>query len=51
MNPPKPQKVVLLVLAFLLVAAWALVISIAVVVSQTMLDALGLIVDLAAISP
>lgn len=51
MNTPKPQKVVLPVLALLLAGAWALVLSIAISVSETMLKTLELIVDLAAISP
>lgn len=51
MNPPKPQKVVLIVLSALLLGAWALVLTIAVAVSQTMMDALALIIELAAISP
>ena len=51
MEPTKPQKVVLLVLAAFMVCSWALVIWIATVVTQTALDTLAYIVDLAQYSP
>jgi hypothetical protein len=51
MNPPKPQKVVLLILAALLLGAWALIIYMATIVTQSMLDTLSYIVDLAQLSP
>ena len=47
METPKPAKIVLLVLVALLAAAWALIIWVAKVVSQTMLDTLSYIVELA----
>jgi len=51
MEPTKPQKVVLLVLAAIMVCAWALIIWIATVVTQTALETLQYIVDLAQYSP
>jgi hypothetical protein len=51
MNPTKPAKTVLLVLAFLLVAAWGLIIWIATEVTRTALETLSYIVDLAQMSP
>lgn len=51
MEPAKPQKVVLIVLAGLMVFAWALVIWIATVVTRTALETLAYIVDLAQYSP
>lgn len=51
MEPTKPQKVVLLFLAGVLVLAWALIIWIATVVTQTMLETLSYIVDLAQMTP
>jgi hypothetical protein len=51
MNPPKPQKIVLAVLAALLVAGWALIIWIATVVTHTALETLAYIVDLAQYTP
>lgn len=51
MEPAKPQKVVLVVLAAFMVCSWALVIWIATIVTQTALDTLSYIVDLAQYSP
>lgn len=51
MNPAKPQKVVLLVLAALLVGAWALIIFVAIQVTQTALETLSYIVELAQMTP
>lgn len=51
MEPTKPQKVVLLVLAVFMVCAWALVIWIATVVTQTALETLSYIVELAQYTP
>lgn len=51
MSTYKPQKVALIALAVALVIAWAIVINIAIVISETMLQTLELIVELAAISP
>lgn len=51
MEPTKPQKVVLLVLAAFMVASWALIIWIATVVTQTALETLQYIVDLAQYTP
>lgn len=47
MEPTKPAKSVLIILFTLLVAAWALVIWVATVVSQTMVETLTYIVELA----
>lgn len=43
----KPQKVVVAVLLALLAGAWALVIFVATIVTQTMLDTLSYIIELA----
>ena len=51
MEPTKPQKVVFVILAAFMLCAWALVIWIATVVTQTALDTLAYIVDLAQYSP
>jgi len=51
MEPAKPQKIVLVVLAALMVFAWALVIWIATVVTRTALETLAYIVELAQYSP
>ena len=51
MDTPKPQKVVLLVLAALLVGAWALIIWVAIQVTQTALETLSYIVELAQMTP
>jgi hypothetical protein len=51
MNPTKPARIVLLVLAGLLVAAWALIIWVAMQVTQTALETLAYIVDLAQYTP
>lgn len=51
MEPTKPQKIVLLVLAAFMIAAWALIIWIATVVTQTALETLQYIVDLAQMTP
>ena len=47
MDPSKPQKVVLLILGALMLVAWALIIWIATIVTQTMLETLAYIVELA----
>jgi hypothetical protein len=46
MDPTKPEKILLLFLAGILVAAWAIIIWVATVVTQTMLSTLQYIVDL-----
>jgi len=51
MEPAKPQKIVLAVLAALMLFAWALVIWIATVVTRTALETLAYIVDLAQYTP
>lgn len=51
MKPLKPAVGVLVFLALLMVACWALIIWMAVVVSETLLNMLGYIVDLAAMTP
>lgn len=51
MEPTKPQKAVLVALAGIMVAAWALIIWIATVVTQTALETLAYIVDLAQYTP
>lgn len=51
MEPTKPQKVVLYVVAAFTLGAWALIIWIATIVTQTALDTLSYIVDLAQYSP
>jgi hypothetical protein len=51
MNPTKPARIVWLVLAGLLVAAWALIIWVAMQVTQTALETLAYIVDLAQYTP
>jgi hypothetical protein len=51
MEPAKPQKVVLIVLAAILLCGWALIIWIATIVTQTMLETLSYIVDLAGMTP
>lgn len=51
MEPTQPKKVVLLILAAFMVCSWALVIWIATVVTQTALDTLAYIVDLAQYTP
>lgn len=50
MEPTKPQKSVLYFLGALLTAAWALVIWVATVVTQTQLNTLSYIVELAQMS-
>jgi len=50
MEVPKPQKIVLVVLLLVLAGAWALVIWVATVVTQTMLNVLTYIVELAQMS-
>lgn len=47
MEPSKPQKVVLLILAGMVTGAWALIIWIATIVTQSMLETLNYIVELA----
>jgi hypothetical protein len=51
MEPAKPQKVVLAVLAAVLLCGWALIIWVATLVTQTMLETLSYIVDLAGMTP
>lgn len=51
MDTPKPQKVVLVILAFVLVVAWALIIWIATVVTQTAVEMLAYIVEIAQYTP
>lgn len=51
MNPSKPQKVVLLVLAAFTLCAWALIIWVATVVTRTALESLMYIVELAQFTP
>jgi hypothetical protein len=50
MEPTKPAKILLLVLAVFMLAAWALIIMVATVVTQSMLDTLSYIVELAQMS-
>jgi hypothetical protein len=50
MEPMKPAKSVLITLFVLLVAAWALIIWVATVVTQTMVETLTYIVELAQMS-
>lgn len=51
MEPTKPAKIVLVFLAALLVAGWGTIIWIATVVTQTALETLSYIVDLAQMTP
>jgi hypothetical protein len=51
MEPRKPAKLVLLILAAFYSAAWALIIWVATVVTQTMLSVLQYIVDLSQMNP
>lgn len=50
MEPSKPAKLVLLALGAFMLAAWALIIWVATIVTQTMLDTLTYIVELAQLS-
>lgn len=47
MEPTKPQKLVLLVLGAFMLVAWALIIWVATVVTQTALETLQYIIELA----
>lgn len=51
MEPLKPQKVVLILMAGLLAGAWTLIIWVATIVTNTMLDTLSYIVDLSQMTP
>lgn len=51
MEPAKPAKIVLVFLAGLLVAGWGIIIWIATVVTQTALETLSYIVELAQMTP
>jgi hypothetical protein len=50
METGKPQRIVLVIIALTLAACWALILWVATVVTQTMLDTLAYIVDLAQMS-
>ena len=47
MELPKPQKIVLVIVALVMVICWALVIWVAIEVTRTQLQTLSYIVDLA----
>lgn len=47
MEPSRPARIVLVILIALFATAWALIIWIATIVTQTMLDTLSYVVDLA----
>jgi hypothetical protein len=47
MEPTKPQRIVLLIIAFAMTVGWAIIIWVATIVTQTMLDTLAYIVELA----
>ena len=51
MEPLKPQKIVLAVVGAAMLAGWALVIWVAAQVTQTALETLSYIVDLAQYTP
>ena len=51
MEPLKPQKIVLGIIGAAMLAGWALVIWVAAQVTQTALDTLSYIVDLAQYTP
>jgi cbb3-type cytochrome oxidase cytochrome c subunit len=51
MDVSKPRKSVLLILAVLLVAAWGIIIWVATLVTQTALETLSYIVELAQMTP
>lgn len=51
MELPKPDKIVLLVIGVLMLCGWALVIWVAMQVTQTALETLAYIVDLAQYTP
>lgn len=51
MEVPKPQKIVLVIIAAAMVGGWALVIWVATIVTQTALETLSYIVDLAQMTP
>lgn len=50
MENSKPAKIVLLIIGALMLAGWALIIWVATLVTQTALDTLSYIVDLAQMS-
>ena len=50
MEPSKPAKLVLLILGAFMLVAWALIIWVATVVTQTALETLQYIIDLAQLS-
>ena len=47
METSKPAKIVLVIAAALMLAGWAIIIWVATIVTQTMLDTLAYIVELA----
>jgi cbb3-type cytochrome oxidase cytochrome c subunit len=51
MDVSKPRKSVLLILAILLVVAWGIIIWVATLVTQTALETLSYIVELAQMTP
>jgi hypothetical protein len=51
MDASKPRKSVLLILALLLVVAWGIIIWVATLVTQTALETLSYIVELAQMTP
>jgi cbb3-type cytochrome oxidase cytochrome c subunit len=51
MDASKPRKSVLLILAVLLVVAWGIIIWVATLVTQTALETLSYIVELAQMTP
>lgn len=50
MEPSKPAKIVLVALGAFVLVAWALIIWVATIVTQTMLDTLRYIVEIAQLS-
>ena len=50
MNPPKPQRIVLAVLAIIVMLAWAIIAYVAIQVTETILLMLDYIVELAALT-
>lgn len=50
MEPTKPQRIVLMILGVFMLLAWALIIWVGVLVTQSMIETLQYIVDLAQLS-
>jgi hypothetical protein len=51
MEPSRPARIVLVLIAALMLTGWALIIWVATIVTQTMLETLQYIVDLAQLTP